>query len=347
MVKLRITFLILTLSKGGGQRMLVEIINGLAERGYHVSVVMPMVGTIEYELKAPVIRVQHPNMITVNDCPVSDFIISCCALYAPIAAQASINGKGIHIRFSLFYEPIHAPNSNELFPGYFLTTHVLSISTWHQKLIELLHGIKSHLVPIGISKDFKNHNSRQPKSTLNISTVFRGYGDVTYWHHDQEYLVNQLIFIHNHFPNVQVNFFTPPNEFNNSPIVHSFKSHHPWINFLTPQNDIELCHYYNNTDIFVSSSYFDAGSLPGLEAMQCGAALVTTCSGGNMDYCRHEENCLVSHRYNADLANNIIRLIQDPNLRQKIATAGQMEAKKWTWDQSVRRFEEAILKIRN
>lgn len=93
--------------------------------------------------------------------------------------------------------------------------------------------------------------------------------------------------------------------------------------FFTPLNDDELCYHYNGADIFVSSSIFDTGSLPGLEAMRCGAALVSVYSGGNLEYARHEENCLLSYRYENRIAEDVVRLIQDPALRVRLASKGK------------------------
>ncbi|WP_249597710.1 glycosyltransferase [Peribacillus frigoritolerans] len=85
--------------------------------------------------------------------------------------------------------------------------------------------------------------------------------------------------------------------------------------------------------------------IPGLEAMKCGAALVTTYNGGNLDYCRHEDNALISYRYENRLGNDILRLIEDPSLRTRLAHSGEKEAEKWTWERSVTAFEHALQKM--
>ena len=53
--------------------------------------------------------------------------------------------------------------------------------------------------------------------------------------------------------------------------------------------------------------------------MKCGAALVTTYKGGNIDYCRHEENALVSYRFENRLAHDILRLVHDRFFTQSIS----------------------------
>jgi glycosyltransferase involved in cell wall biosynthesis len=74
--------------------------------------------------------------------------------------------------------------------------------------------------------------------------------------------------------------------------------------------------------------------------MRCGAALVSVYSGGNLEYARHEENCLLSYRYENRIAEDVIRLIQDPVLRTRIASRGEADSRGWTWENSVRIMEQ-------
>lgn len=120
---------------------------------------------------------------------------------------------------------------------------------------------------------------------------------------------------------------------------------HPTFRFLTPGDDGEMAYHYNETDIFVNSSTYDSISQPGLEAMRCGAAVITTYGGGNMDYCRHEQNSLMSYRYENRLAIDVIRLIENNDLRRRLVAEGEIEAAKWTWERSVNAFEKAIKEV--
>lgn len=76
--------------------------------------------------------------------------------------------------------------------------------------------------------------------------------------------------------------------------------------------------------------------------MKCGAALVSTYNGGNLDYCLHEENALVSYRFENRLSHDILRLVNDRSLRNRLALEGEKEAKNWTWERSITTFEKAI-----
>jgi len=342
---MRITFPVLTLCHGGAQRMLAEVANGLVTRGHQVTILMPQNGVIEYPLKAKVVRTNDQYSIKPSDYPVGDMIVSNFYTTVPAAQEASSNGKGKHVRLSLCYEPTFLPDNHITFPSYHITPHLIVLSKSQQQLIFYNHGISGHIVPVGISSEFRNLGIRKEGAPLQISAIVRmpegGYS----WHREQQYLLNQLNFVKNQFPHVQINLFSPPTEMANSLFLQKLRDSKQYRH-LTPADDKEMNYHYNETDIFVNSSTYDSASLPGLEAMKCGAALVTTYAGGNADYARHEENCLMSYRYQNRLAQDVIRLIKDAQLRKRLASAGEKEAAKWTWQKSVQMFENVLMKIK-
>ncbi|MNF07353.1 hypothetical protein D3C80_2075130 [compost metagenome] len=61
-----------------------------------------------------------------------------------------------------------------------------------------------------------------------------------------------------------------------------------------------------------------------------------------MEYARHETNCLLSFRYENRLAGDVIRLVQDHALRIRLASQGEVESNRWTWESSVRIMEQTI-----
>ncbi|MEI2472102.1 glycosyltransferase family 4 protein [Peribacillus frigoritolerans] len=338
---MKFTFPILTLCRGGAQRMLAEIINGLVQRGHDVTILMPPQGKVDYEVNCKIVRTNTDYTVEEIDYPKSDVIISNFYLTVPSAHAASQKGKGIHVRLSLCYEPTFLPNNDVSFPSYYLTKHLIVLSQNQQQLISLNHGIKGHIVPVGISSTFKNLHIRIPNDPLQISAIVRKPEGGFSWHREQEYLISQLELVKTNHPDVIINLISPPDEFYDSPILKSLKNTNKF-RFFTPGNDEELSYHLNHTDIFVNSSIYDSASIPGLEAMKCGAALVATFNGGNIDYCRHEDNALISYRYENRLGQDILRLIQDEPLRTRLAKSGEKEVEKWTWERSVNILEKVI-----
>ena len=95
---MRFTFPIITLCKGGAQRMLAELTNGLVDRGHHVTILMPISGVIEYPVKSVVKRTTELYGIPESSYPVGDVIVSNYYTLINVAEKASRNKKGIHIR---------------------------------------------------------------------------------------------------------------------------------------------------------------------------------------------------------------------------------------------------------
>lgn len=337
---MRFTFPILTLCIGGAQRVLAEVTNGLVNLGHDVTILMPLQGEIEYPIRAKIVRTPEP-VIHSHDYPDGDVIVSNYYTTVPSAAAASANGKGMHVRFSLCYEPTFLPDNHVTFNTYHLTDKVVVLSRWQQQIVDLNHGIKGCIVPVGVSSIFHNAKVREHRSRIHITAIVRNAEGTWSWHRGQPYLIAELERVRRERPNIIINLICPRKELALSPTLQNLRDQGHFL-FHSPETDEELCHVYNQTDIFVSSSVYDSASIPGLEAMKCGAAVVATYSGGNSDYCNHMENCLLSYRYEERLAGDVMRLIDDPPLRQQLAHAGEMEAGKWTWQRTVQQFDSAM-----
>lgn len=339
---LAFTFPILTLCKGGAQRMLAEITNGLVQKGHKVTIIMPSQGEVEFNILAKLIKTDRIELAE-SDFPHGDVIVSNFYLTVPVAQAASLNGKGRHVRFSLCYEPMFLRDQHETFPTYNATPDLIVLSKYQQQLIEITHGIRGEIVPIGVNPNFRNDHIRNANSAITLSAVVRQPGEYS-WHRNQDELIEALKLVKVNMPFVNIRLICPPNEFARSPELQALKNE-GLFTFLTPADDVELNYHYNETDIFVSGSLFEAAALPALEAMKCGAAVVAIYSGGNHDYAVQEENCLISYAYQHKLFENIVRLIQDQSLRTFLAQKGQEEAGRWTWERSVNMFEENIFKF--
>ena len=77
-----------------------------------------------------------------------------------------------------------------------------------------------------------------------------------------------------------------------------------------------------------------------MEAMACKCALVTTDNGGCGDYAINEKTALVSPpRKSEELAQNLIRLLEDKSLLKTIAHNGYEHIRRYTWDRAVDKME--------
>ncbi len=104
-----------------------------------------------------------------------------------------------------------------------------------------------------------------------------------------------------------------------------------------------LARTYAESDLFVSASWHEGFGLPPLEAMACGTPVVLTDSGGVRDFARDGENGLVVPPELPDqLAEAMLRALNDHALAARLAAAGPPTAAEFTWEKAVDRLEAAL-----
>ena len=117
----------------------------------------------------------------------------------------------------------------------------------------------------------------------------------------------------------------------------------PWVESLGYLTDEELVDFYDRCSIFVLPSHHEGWGLPAVEAMACGAAVVTTDCGGTRDFAQNEVNALVVGAGDVEgLFQAIIRLVDDAGLRTRLATAGPGVLASVSWDASAARTRARI-----
>ncbi|MFQ5521941.1 MAG: glycosyltransferase family 4 protein, partial [Candidatus Methylomirabilia bacterium] len=106
-----------------------------------------------------------------------------------------------------------------------------------------------------------------------------------------------------------------------------------------------LAWLYSRCPIYLCPSWDEGLGIPSMEAMACGAALVTYDNGGSRDYALDGQTALVAPRRDvAELAEKLERLVADPALRERIASAGvAFVRRKFDWERAVSAMEALFL----
>jgi glycosyltransferase involved in cell wall biosynthesis len=110
-----------------------------------------------------------------------------------------------------------------------------------------------------------------------------------------------------------------------------------------------LAWLYSSVDVYLCPSWDEGLGMPSMEAMACGAALVTYDNGGSRDYARDGETALVAPRRDvAALAAALTRMLDDPRLRGRLAAAGSHHVRTaFDWDRAAARLEALFAGLRS
>lgn len=118
----------------------------------------------------------------------------------------------------------------------------------------------------------------------------------------------------------------------------------PWLTFVeNPGPDELVADVYDQSRVFLQASTYEGFGFTAIEAMACGAALVTTDNGGSRDYAFDGRTALVAQGRDRDqLASLVVRLLDDAHLRRDLALAGQRYVQGFDWDTGARILEHHL-----
>jgi len=105
----------------------------------------------------------------------------------------------------------------------------------------------------------------------------------------------------------------------------------------------QLLDIYNESKIFVLPSLVEGTSLPPLEAMACGSAVIVTDNGGVNEYIKDKVNGLMCPIKDSEcLFQKIIYLLNNEDLIKKLSKNGLLTAKKFSYEKMCNNFVKLI-----
>ena len=103
--------------------------------------------------------------------------------------------------------------------------------------------------------------------------------------------------------------------------------------------DEKLVKLMNKAKIFLSTSVHEGFCMPILEAMACGAVVITTRSNGNMTFCIDNVNCLFAETP-MEIKYAIKKLLNDPILWQRLQNNAKITVNNYTWDKVIFKLDK-------
>jgi glycosyltransferase involved in cell wall biosynthesis len=102
------------------------------------------------------------------------------------------------------------------------------------------------------------------------------------------------------------------------------------VRFLGRVSELELITLYSLTDVFAFPSFFEGFGVPPLEAMACGAPVITS-NTSSLPEVVGDAALQVNPHNTGELANAINRLLEDQALQEELRQKGFARAQLFTW----------------
>lgn len=116
-----------------------------------------------------------------------------------------------------------------------------------------------------------------------------------------------------------------------------------WIHYKMSASQAETVKIYNSVQVFLCATIEEGYGLTGLEAMACGACLVSTSYRGVLEYAKDGYNALLSPVKDVNsLVKNVSTLFNSEKKRNEISKNGVQSVKKYSWDKAMEEMRKLI-----
>lgn len=116
-----------------------------------------------------------------------------------------------------------------------------------------------------------------------------------------------------------------------------------WIEYYRDASQAETVNIYNSCQVFLCSTIEEGFGLTGFEAMSCGACLVSTNYKGVREYAVDGYNALLSPVGDIQAQiNNVVRIFNDPSLRDKISQNGKKSSEAYSWTEAMKKLNKVL-----
>jgi glycosyltransferase involved in cell wall biosynthesis len=358
---LRITFLLpMSAAKpAGGFKVVYEYANFLAARGHKINVVHPNLLRIEEPLSSfglrtrikiraryfwmkwtrrycpdhwftvsPSVGMLWTETLAPENVPDADIVVATAWETAEWAVTYP-SSKGRRFYIIQHLETWSGPEQR-VFDTWRMPLEKIVIAGWLQRVAtEMDEG--THLIPNGM--DFTHFKQTVPSEDRDPHQLLMLY-HIVKWKGSADGLA-AFELARKMIPKLSLTLFgIDPAPANLPPGV---KYHHQ------PPQDA-LNGFYNQAAIFISPSWTEGWGLPPAEALMCGGAIAVTRGGADEAFAIHNETALVSPiKDPLALAENIVRLVRDRDLRLRLAKRGHELIQQFTWERSGAALEALML----
>jgi glycosyltransferase involved in cell wall biosynthesis len=375
-IHMKINFTLYSTSMTGGVRAIFEVANGLSQRGHDVTITALEGDHTWFPLEAHMNYVEKPNFIRILNPlkqlksreslryssitpilgqmkmgfeadlikPLTEAIPECdinIATWFLTSFAVYRSDKGKMFYFFMDFDELaekHGHYYHQLFKeSLYLPLNIITISTWLKQWIMENYHKDARVCGVGLE-----HNVFYPRDKIleeidgyKIMGIFRGFD----YKGDSD-LIKALNMVYEIKPDINPIIVSSKDTYNGLKDNNEIKFNYTF--FESPSDD-KLAELYSSCDLFVFASHIEGYGLPPLEAMACGTPVITTDCRGVRDFISNGENALmVPPKEPEAIAQSIIRVMDEPDLQEKLTENGFITAQKFTWDRVIDVFEKVF-----
>lgn len=340
-----INFLEPSLKISGGRRVVFSFADSLSSLGHDVRIVTinpsPMkrfvadlirhrpAWTRIYNLKIIRVAAYERDLMPRADVVVAN------AWQSAIAMDKFSDEAGKKIHFIQHDERMYHGDKDSVDRSYRCKNEKIVCADWLKEMLQKDYGVTATVVSNSIDlRLFRRLKRSKPEGEIRILLLAHAYK----WKGTREG-VEAILSLKEQYPNIRLILFG----------MRDKSIEYPYDEYYYDLPQKKLAWLYSNSDIFVCPSWDEGYTLPSVEAMACGAALVTYGTGSARHYAFHNETAMVAERKNQkDLKDKIEALVKSKSLRDRISMTGYEFVKKMpSWKDRAREMEAVFRKITN
>lgn len=256
--------------------------------------------------------------------PKADVYIVCspgCAQY--LSSYPSDNVKAYFIQH---HDNWTMPDQ-EIYDTYRLNCKKLVIASWLEDLVRRNGGNDIHRIPNGFDFSVFRVKRTIQERTLPVVAVmyhtaaFKGYADA----------MAVLKIAKREIPEMKVVMFGAYDQPASLP---------DWVEYHHSPSGEQLADIYNHASVYLSASHSEGWGLTIGEAMACGAAVCCTACNGHLEMIAPGVSAITAAVGDIEgLAEGLMRLLRDNELRISVAEAGVRGIAKFTWQSSYEKLK--------
>lgn len=334
--KLHIVYIMVWTKTCGGSKIILEYANRLAKKGHKITIVTYDEKPTWFPLNEKIEFIQVDEKQTLQEnIPSCDIIVATswknifASLQAKCAPTVFFEQGGSHIfatqtlsnqKSAIVKQRMSEPN------------YIYTVSSYAKECLKKYYQRDAFVVLNAVDDTifYPREKIEQTKDNITITTI----GPEEFEFKRIDNVIKAIAQVRKQYSNIQFKWITQT-----QPKIHSEEA------IVNPPQK-EIGNILRGTDIYICASDYESFCLPALEAMTCGAAVITTDNGGIADFIVDNENGLVIKRNSVeDIIAKVQFLIENPAERIRIALNGLETAQKMSWNHSVERLEQYYQEI--